>query len=238
MNATIARITARALFGRRRFLLLLPLPILLVGLAILARSLGAPLDRWGPPVIVALGIAVMLPVTALIIGAGVLGAEIDDGTIAHILAKPISRAEIVLSKLVVAIGITAITTGVPFFLTGLIAGSTSLALGLAVGALLGSVVYCALFVLLSLLTRQPVLVGLGYILIWEGLLGRVLSGTAALSVQQYVLRVAFRISGIPDVLTSGVSLPLALAMTFIITAGATLLAIDRLRSFSIVGETN
>jgi ABC-2 type transport system permease protein len=237
MNLTIARITARALIGRRRFLLLLIIPILLVGISILSESLGASLENWGRPVIVALGIAIMLPVTALIIGAGVLGAEIDDGTISHILAKPISRAEIVFSKLVVAIVITAVTTCVPFFLTGLIAGSMSLAIGLAVGSLLGSIAYCALFVLLSLLTRQPVLVGLGYILVWEGLLGRLLSGTAVLSVQQYVLRVADRIANSP-IFISGVSLPLALAMTFIISVGATLLAVDRLRSFSIVGETS
>ena len=39
-NPTIARITLRALIGRRRFLLLLPLPLLVVGLAVLADSLG------------------------------------------------------------------------------------------------------------------------------------------------------------------------------------------------------
>jgi ABC-2 type transport system permease protein len=236
MNLTIARITARALFGRRRFLMLLPFPVLLVGIAILAESLGASLDNWGQPVIVALGIVIMLPVVALIVGTGVLGSEIDDGTIAHILAKPLPRAEIILSKLYVAIGVTAVTTGVPLFLTGLIGGSTSLAVGLLVGAVVGSIAYSALFMLLSLLTRVPVLVGLAYILIWESLLGRLLSGTSVLSVQQYVLTVAERVSG-SDILSTRVSLPVAVAMTFIVAVGATLLAIDRLRSFSVVGET-
>jgi ABC-2 type transport system permease protein len=236
MNLTIARITARALFGRRRFLMLLPFPVLLVGIAILAESLGASLDNWGQPVIVALGIVIMLPVVALIVGTGVLGSEIDDGTIAHILAKPLPRAEIILSKLYVAIGVTAVTTGVPLFLTGLIGGSTSLAVGLLVGAVVGSIAYSALFMLLSLLTRVPVLVGLAYILIWESLLGRLLSGTSVLSVQQYVLTVAERVSG-SDILSTRVSLPVAVAMTFIFAVGATLLAIDRLRSFSVVGET-
>ena len=36
------------LLGRRRFLLLLPLPLLLVGLAALAHSLGAGPGRLGP----------------------------------------------------------------------------------------------------------------------------------------------------------------------------------------------
>lgn len=237
MNITIARITTRALFGRRRFLLLLAFPVLLIALAVLAEVLGARLDQWGPPIIQALGIAIMLPVMALIVGTGVLGSEIDDGTLAHILAKPLPRSEIILSKLYVAIGVTWLTTGVPLFLCGLIGGSVPLALGLLFGALIGSIAYSALFMLLSLLTRVPVLVGLAYILIWEGLLGRLLTGTAVLSIEQYVLTMAERVSH-SEVLTSRVGLPAALAMTFVFAVGATLLAIDRLRSFSVVGETS
>jgi ABC-2 type transport system permease protein len=233
---TIVRVTARALFGRRRFLLLLPLPALLVGLAALADSLGARPDEWGKPVIVGLGIAVVLPVVALVVGTGVLGSEIDDGTLAHILAKPLPRSEIVLSKLLVAVVVTSVTVGAPLYAVGLIAGSSSLGAGLVVGALLGSVAYSALFVALSLLTRRPVLLGLLYVLLWEGLLGNFLSGTKVLSIQQYVIAVADRVS--PSSLLAGnVSLAVSLGMGFVFIAGATLLAIDRLRSFSVVGET-
>ena len=99
-NPTIARITARALIGRRRFLLLLPLPLLLVGLALLPDSLGAAAAGLGASRSSSgLGLAVVLPVIALIVGTGVLGSEIDDGTLAHILAKPLPRREIVISKL-------------------------------------------------------------------------------------------------------------------------------------------
>jgi ABC-2 type transport system permease protein len=236
-NPTIARITARALIGRRRFLLLLPLPLLLVGLAVLPASLGAEPRDWVEPVIVGLGLAVILPVIALIVGTGVLGSEIDDGTLAHILAKPLPRREIVITKLLVAYAITTVTTGVPLVVAGLIAGSSQLAWGLAVAAALGSVAYCSLFAALSLLIRRPVLIGLAYILIWEGLLTNLLTGTRTLSIQQYVLTVADRVAA-TDLLSSNVSLSVSLAMAFVFTAGAALLAIDRLRSFSVVGETS
>src|SRR5258705_7944028 len=124
----------RAMIGRRRFLLLLPLPALLIGLAVLTESLGAHPQDWVQPVIVGLGLAVVLPVIALIVGTGVLGSEIDDGTLAHILAKPLPRREIVFSKLVVAYVITAVTSGVPLAVAGFIAGSGRLAGGLAVAA--------------------------------------------------------------------------------------------------------
>ena len=236
-NPTVARITLRALFGRRRFLLLLPLPILLVGLAVLVSSTGGRPEDWVEPVIAALGLAVVLPIIALVVGTGVLGSEIDDGTLAHILAKPLPRREILLSKLVVAVGVTALTTGIPLALTGLIAGSTQLAVGLAVGALVGSLGYCSLFVVLSVLTRRPVLLGLAYILIWESLLTNLLTGTRVLSIYQYVVAVVDRVSS-TDLLSPQVSLAVALSMTFIFTVGFTLLAIDRLRSFSVVGETS
>ena len=127
MNPTIAWITARGLFGRRRFLLLLPLPLLLVGLAALADALGAEPDGLGRAgASSGSASAVVLPVIALIVGTGVLGSEIDDGTVVHILTKPIPRSEIILSKLVVAVVVTAVTVGVPMFVAGLIAGSAAL----------------------------------------------------------------------------------------------------------------
>lgn len=235
-NPTIARITTRALFGQRRFLLLLPLPALVVGLALLTQGSGVAPEDWVEPVILVLGLTVVLPVLALIIGNGVLGSEIDDGTLAHVLAKPLPRREIVLSKLVVAIVVTTFTTGIPLALAGLIAGSTSLAVGLFAGAFVGSLAYCSFFAALSLLTRRPVLIGLAYILIWESLLQNILEGTRVLSIYQYVLTVVDRV-GDTTLVSSNISLAVALSMSFIFTVGFTLLAIDRLRSFSVVGET-
>jgi ABC-2 type transport system permease protein len=237
LNETVLMITTRGLFGRRRFLLLLPLPLLIVGLAVLARGLGAAPEHWGQPVLVGLGFAVVLPVIALIVGTGVLGSEIDDGTIVHILAKPVPRREIILAKLAVAASVTAVTVGVPMFVAGLVAGSVRLGIGLAVGCALGGLAYSALFMALSLLTRRPVLVGLVYVLLWEGILGNALSGTRVLSIEQYVIAVSDRIAN-SDLLTGTLSIPLAVVMALVFTVAGTVLAIDRLRSFSVAGETS
>ena len=237
MNATIARITVRGLFGRKRFLLLLPLPLLMIGLAWLADGLGAEPNDWVPVVVLGLGLNVVLPIVALVVGTGVLGSEIDDGTLVHVLAKPLARREIILSKFVVAVGVTAVTVGVPLFVIGMLAGSVRLGLALVAGAALGALAYSALFIALSLLTRKPVLIGLLYVLVWEGLLGNLLSGIRVLSIRQYVIAVVDRISD-TSYFSAIVSLPVSLAMTFIFTVGATLLAVDRLRSFTVAGETS
>ncbi|MET8089206.1 ABC transporter permease subunit [Micromonospora sp. NPDC005220] len=235
--STVTWITARGLFGRRRFLLLLPLPLVLLGLAVLCRSLGVDPRNWGPPVLVGLGLAVVLPVVALIIGTGVLGAEIDDGTVVHILTKPLPRWQIVLPKLAVAAGVTAVTVAVPLYVAGVLADSVRLGLALAGAAALGALAYSALFLALSLVTRRPVLLGLVYVLIWEGLLGNFVSGTKVLSIQQYVIALADRIAP-TGLLETSVSVPVASVMTALVSVGFTVLAIDRLRSFSVAGETS
>ncbi|MEW1586238.1 ABC transporter permease subunit [Micromonospora vinacea] len=235
--STITWITARGLFGRRRFLLLLPLPLVLLGLAVLCRSLGVDPGEWGPPVLVGLGLAVVLPVVALIVGTGVLGAEIDDGTVVHILTKPLPRWQIVLPKLAVAAGVSAATVAVPLYVAGVLADSVRLGLALAVAAALGALAYSALFLALSLVTRRPVLLGLVYVLIWEGLLGNFVSGTKVLSIQQYVIALADRLAP-TGLLETSVSVPVASVMTALVSIGFTVLAIDRLRSFSVAGETS
>ena len=52
----------------------------------------------------------------------------------------------------------------------------ALGVGFAVGSLVGGTAYCVLFALLSVLTRHAVVIGLVYLLIWEGLLGGLLDG--------------------------------------------------------------
>ncbi|MER7168575.1 ABC transporter permease subunit [Micromonospora sp. NPDC000207] len=235
--STVSWITARGLFGRRRFLLLLPLPLLVVVLAVTARVLKVDPGQWGPAVLVGLGLAVVLPVVALIVGTGVLGAEIDDGTVVHILTKPLPRWQIVLPKLAVAAGVTAVTVAVPLYVAGVLAHSVRLGLGLAVAAALGALAYSALFLALSLVTRRPVLLGLVYVLIWEGLLGNVVTGTRVLSIQQWVIALADRIAP-TALLSTTVSVPVAAVMTALVSVGFTVLAIDRLRSFGVAGETS
>jgi ABC-2 type transport system permease protein len=237
MMATVAYITTRGLFGRRRALLLLPLPVLLVGLALLCRAYEVNPADWGPPVLVGLGLAVVLPVIALIVGTGVLGSEVDDGTIVHILSKPLPRRDIILAKLGVAVAVTATTAALPLFVAGYLASSARLGAGLAVAAAVGACAYSSLFLLLSLLTRRPVLLGLVYVLVWEGLLGRFVSGTRVLSIEQYVITIADRIAP-TDLLTGQVSLPVAAIMSVVFTAGGAIAAVDRLRSFSMAGETS
>jgi ABC-2 type transport system permease protein len=56
----------------------------------------------------------------------------------------------------------------------------------AVAVLIGSFVYSAIFVALSAATSRGLVIGLGYSLLWEGLLSGALKGTQLFSVREYI----------------------------------------------------
>ncbi|WP_144119217.1 ABC transporter permease [Catellatospora sichuanensis] len=237
MNMTIAWITARGLLGRRRSWLLLPMPVILIGLTAVGIAFDAPTIDLADGVLVGLGVATVLPLVSLIVGTGVLGSEIDDGTVVHILTKPIPRSRIILAKLAVASVVSAVATGVPMFVAGTMVDGTRLGLGLALACVAGAIAYSALFLALSVVTRRPVLVGLLYVVIWEGLVSNLVAGTRTISVQHYVIQFAAELSG-TTLFGTTVSTGVAAVMAVLITAVGTWLATQRLRSFSVAGETS
>jgi ABC-2 type transport system permease protein len=234
---TIASITLRATMGRKRALLFALPPLILVVVTVLIK-VAHPVDRsWPSEVLGIFGFSVVLPLTALIIGTSVLGAEVDDGSIVQLLATPVRRPVVIASKYLVATVLTMMFVAVPELLAGLIAtgGATKLAIGLFVGALAGSVMYNAVFVMISVLTTRAIAFGLIYVLVWEGLLANFVSGARLLSVGQYSLGVANAIAHNSN-LNAGVSAGTAIPMGAIVTALALVIAVRGLASFSLKGD--
>lgn len=205
MNATVATLTRHSLLGRKRTLVLLLLPMALLALCTLARvlaGLDADLERelessLAPTFLTAFGIAILMPLLGLVAGTGSIGPEIDEGSIVYLLAKPISRYSIVVTKLGVALGVVVVLGVLPVVVAGVILtgelGRLTVAFG--VGALAAGVAYCAVFLLLAVLSRNAVVVGLIYALVWESLVGGIVPGAQALSVQQWSLAVVQRVLG-------------------------------------------
>ena len=234
---TIASVTLRATMGRRRALLF-ALPALILIVVTLLIKLSHPGDpTWPSQVLGVFGFSVVLPLTALIIGTSVLGAEIDDGSIVHLLATPVSRTVVIGAKYAVACVLTMIFVAVPELLAALIAtgGVTKLAIGLFVGALAGSVMYNAVFVMLSVVTTRAIAFGLLYVLIWESLLGNLVSGAKLLSVGHYSLGIANAIAHDSN-LNAGLSAGTAIGMGAVVTVAALVVAARGLASFSLKGD--
>jgi ABC-2 type transport system permease protein len=244
MNWTVARLTLRQLLGRRRVLLLLLLAALLLAVAVIYRLTGSEGQRaeiFTSRLLSDFGLATLMPLVALLLGTATLGAEIEDGTAIYLLAKPISRATILFTKLAIAAVGSVLLTALPIFLAGAITGAgldNGIALAFAVAAAVGSLIYCAIFVALSLVTGRALIFGLLYVLVWEGLLAGLFAGTRTFSVRQQSLAIADALTEAPArVLTAQLDLTTAIVIGGVLLVGATALAIRRLRRFEIAGET-
>jgi ABC-2 type transport system permease protein len=243
MNGVIASITLRQLLSRRRTLLLLLLGGVLVLVAGIFRLAGeeARALRFTSGLLGNLGVGTLMPVVALIFGTGAIGSEIEDGTAVYLLAKPISRRTVVISKLVVAAACSVALTSGPMLLAGVISVGglgDGLVIGMVAAAAIGSVLYCAVFVALSLVTSRALVLGLAYVLIWEGVLSGLFAGTRTFSIRQQTLAFAQAIGDIPKaVLNAPLELTTAVIVAAVVLVTATLLAIRRLGSFEISGET-
>ncbi len=175
----------------------------LVGLGVLAGVPGivtlvvgstgggiSPEDAIG--IVAAVG-ATTFPIAALILAGATLRDERDDGTMPYLYLTPIRRSG--LSALSIGAAVAATS------LVGISAAGFVLAAGLVVGAdpaaglaafplyLLSAVGYSALFVPVGYLIPRVILTGLGYVIVWEQIVARLVTGVANTSVWRFGLSV-------------------------------------------------
>jgi ABC-2 type transport system permease protein len=129
--------------------------------------------------------------------------------------------------------VTAVFAAVPVLLAGLIAvGPHRLAFGCFAGAVLGSLLYSAVFVMISAALRHPVAYALAYVALWESLLTRLVGGAKWLSVEQWSLGLAHAISNNGD-LSSTLSLTPSLVMPALVLVAVTAYGTRRLSAFTL-----
>jgi ABC-2 type transport system permease protein len=234
LNPTIVRLSTQALLGRRRGLVLMLIPGLLIVLAVVVRALTE--EGIGYDIVSEVGFTLALPIVALLAASAVLGPEIDDGSIVYLIAKPVPRHVVALSKYVVAWATTLALGALPLLIAGLVLDSSDVgrAVGWGVAAVVSGTVYTALFLGLAALTRHAVVAGLLFVLLWEGLLGNLLTGIRWLAIGAWGTQVGSAVSD--HVEEPGTGLAYALVAAVVVTVGSVWFAGDRLRSFTLRGD--
>lgn len=238
MIATIAGATARSLLARRRAVLMVLLAALPVLFGLVAR-LGGPLDD---PVATAVAmidravVGMLLPLVALVFGTAALGAELEDGSAIHLLTKPVARWRIVAAKVAAAAPVAAGLAGLSTLLAGLlIGGSAGLGATAAytLGVVVGAFLYTTVFVALSILTSRALIIGLVYVVVWEGMLAGLFEGTRVLSIRQYVGAVAAAVDPSGTVTGAALAPTAVLLATLAVLVGAFAVAVRGLERHQI-----
>ena len=190
----------------------------------------------GYEIVDAVGYTLVLPLVALLAASSVLGPEIDDGSIVYLLAKPVPRRVVVLSKCVVAWLATLAAGRAPAAARGAVLDSsaTSRAVAWSLGARRRRHDVLRAVPRPAALTRHAVVIGLLFVLLWEGLLGNLLSGIRWLAIGAWGKEVA---SAVSDAVSApGTGLIYALLAATLVTVGSVWFAGDRLRSFTLRGD--
>lgn len=123
----------------------------------------------------------VLPLTCLVIGDAVLGADLRAGTFQLTWLSPVRFSTIVMGRWLGGWMIALVTLVPAFALAAAVAGRGEAIGPLAVAGAAGSAAYIALFVLIGALVRRSAVWSLAFVFLGERLLGTALAGVAQLT---------------------------------------------------------
>ena len=106
----------------------------------------------------------------------------------------------------------------------------------AIAAAVGAVEYVAVFLALSLVTNRALVIGLAYVVVWEGVVAGLFAGTRIVSIRQHALAVADAIGG-DGAVTAELAVTTAVVVAGLVTVLAFALAVRRLQRVELRGET-
>lgn len=123
----------------------------------------------------------LLPITCLVIGDALLGAEIRSGVFAFTWLSPVAYWTIIVGRWLAGCIIAAVILAPAVAAGAVVAGAPSSAGAAVVAAVAGSAAYLALFLAIGASFQRPVVWSLVFVILFERLLGAGLAGVAQLS---------------------------------------------------------
>jgi hypothetical protein len=178
--AAIVRYTVRACVPSQRWLLVLP-----IAGAVLFGLLSRLPDEAAVTGFARVGGSALhtliVPITCLVVGDAIMGAEIRSGVFAFTWLSPVRYSTIVLGRWLGGWLIAGAILAPAAALAAVVTGATSSAGAAALAAVTGAGAYLALFLAVGASFRRPVVWSLVLVILVERLLGAALSGIAQLS---------------------------------------------------------
>ena len=188
----VYRLTLRALLLQRRTILLGLLaatPVVVALVYAVAAKAGAHHYRFYSHLVQELFVPTIAAVVALVIGVSAIGDERDDGTIYYLVATPQSRLGLIATKVAAAWTATLVLLLPSLVVSALLilkgAADAGAILWPTAGVALATLAYCGVAGWLSLRTRRPIVIGVLYILLWEGSIATFAASASKLSIAAY-----------------------------------------------------
>lgn len=190
-------LSLRQLMRGRRLIVLCCLYLLPVGLVILIRAVESHFQAADAEfaILFILIPHTLVPLTALLYSTGMIHDEIEEQTLTYLLVRPLPKWGIYVTKLLaamllammLAIVFTTISYAAVYWSETALWGDIVPKRALQVAGItcLALIAYCAIFGFLSFISRWPLIIGIGYIALFEGLLANIDFAVRRLTVNYY-----------------------------------------------------
>ena len=180
-----------------------------------------------------LGFTTLVPIVALVFASAALGDMREDGTLVYLWLRPMDRWPIVVGAWLAAVTVSLPLTLVPLVASSVaVDGGSDLVVATAVAGTVGVVAYSALFVLAGLLLKNAIVWGLGYVLIWEGIVAAFGSFAAKLAIRGYTRSILTSVTEV-DLDLGDLSLGVGIMVPLVASVVALGLASYRLRVMDV-----
>ena len=226
------RIVLRQLVTRGRIAALFMVGAVVTAVAVAVGTAGDVSDpvETGVRLISDLGFTTLVPIVSLVFASAALGDMREDGTLVYLWLRPMDRWPVVVGAWSASITVSLPLTLVPLLVSSIVVdGGNDLIGATALAGGVGVVAYSALFVLLGLLLKNSIVWGLGYILIWEGLVAAFGSFAAKLAIRGYTRSILTSMTEI-DLDLGDLSLQVGIIVPLVVTGAALAMAGARLRT--------
>lgn len=241
IEPTVAWLTIRQLFVRRRLIVAAVFAVIPLAIAIVFITTHAAGDperaRFPLQLYRDITLTVLVPLVTVVLGTSAFGVEVEDGTLVYLLVKPIARWRIVITRyltvILASVAVVLPMLSLPWIVLAADV-SARMVLSFAAGSALAIVLYSVVFVSLGFLTKRALVMGLLYIVVIELVISEQVAGVKSLSVREFANTVIGRLAaGDHGIVPGQVSLTTVTVSTIVTLIVVSAVAMRRLTRYEL-----
>ena len=195
MNPHIYRVVVRSQASLGKLLALAGLSGIAILLAFVARTYDDPVD-FATQSMGTFGTNIFAPFIALALGTAALGNLVEDRTLVYVWLRPVPRPAMATAAFAAVISVVGPPVVAVMIVAAAITGVDGLVAATATATALAVFAYSGIFLALGLRFKRSLLIGLGYIAIWELLMSRLGDWFARLSIRSYPMSILSDATGV------------------------------------------
>lgn len=142
------------------------------------------------------GLRIFVPLVGVVVSTAVLGNMLEERNLVYFWLRPLARWKIAVAAWMAAIVVLLPLVLVPLGVLAAIVGDMTDVRAMLIASAVGAIAYSGLFTMLGSVTQKALIIGLGYILVWEGIIAGFSRTAGSLAITTYTRSALMRITDV------------------------------------------